>query len=128
MATGNVETFLAAADATNRGDVEALLTVTHPEAVAEPIRAATEGAYVGHGGFRRFIEDTAATFEHFRADYPDVRQLDDGRVLAIGTTSVRGRGSGVETSVPSAVLTEYRDGLLWRFKDYGDEGLARQHL
>jgi ketosteroid isomerase-like protein len=128
MATGNVETFLRAADATNRGEVDALLALIHPEAVAEPIRAATEGAYEGHEGIRRFVEDTAATFEHFRADYPDVRELDDGRVLAIGTTSVRGRGSGVEASVPSAVVTEYRDGLLWRFKDYGDEALARQHL
>jgi hypothetical protein len=30
--------------------------------------------------------------------------------------------------VASAVVTEYRDGLMWRFKDYGDEVLARQHL
>ena len=128
MATRNVDTFLRAADATNRGDADALLAVTHPEAVAEPIRAATEGAYVGQDGFLRFLADTEATFEYFRADYPDVRELDDGRVLAIGTTSVRGRGSGLATSVPSAVVTEYRDGLLWRFKDYGDEVLARQHL
>jgi len=124
----NVETFLRAAEATNRGDVEALLEVTHPEAVAEPIRAATEGAYVGHDGCRRFIADTAATFEHFHADYPEVTELADGRVLAIGTTSVRGRGSGVEASIPSAVVTEYRDGLMWRFKDYGHGRLARQSL
>jgi ketosteroid isomerase-like protein len=128
MATCNVDTFLRAADATNRGDADALVAVTHPEAVAEPIRAATEGAYVGHDGVRRFIADTAATFEFFRADYPDVRELEDGRVLAIGTASVRGRGSGVEATVASAVVTEYRDGLMWRFKDYGDEVLARQHL
>jgi hypothetical protein len=128
MATRNVDTFLRAADATNRGDADALVAVTHPEAVAEPIRAATEGAYVGHDGVRRFIADTAATFELFRADYPDVRELEDGRVLAIGTASVRGRGSGVEATVASAVVTEYRDGLMWRFKDYGDEVLARQHL
>ena len=128
MATRNVDTFLRAADATHRGDAAALVAVTHPEAVAEPIRAATEGAYVGHEGVRKFIADTAATFEFFRADYPDVRELEDGRVLAIGTASVRGRGSGVEATVASAVVTEYRDGLMWRFKDYGDKVLARQHL
>jgi ketosteroid isomerase-like protein len=128
MEARNADTFLRAADATNRGDADALLAVTHPDAVAEPIRAATEGAYVGHEGFRRFLADTAATFEYFRADYPDVLELDDGRVLAIGTASVRGRGSGVEATVQSAVVTDYRDGLLWRFKDYGDEVLARQHL
>jgi hypothetical protein len=26
----------------------------------------------------------------------------------------------VETDVPTAVIAEFRDGLLWRFKDYGD--------
>jgi ketosteroid isomerase-like protein len=128
MEARNADTFLRAADATNRGDADALLAVTHPDAVAEPIRAATEGAYAGHEGFRKFLADTAATFEYFRADYPDVEELDDGRVLAIGTASVRGRGSGVEATVQSAVVTNYRDGLLWRFKDYGDEVLARQHL
>ncbi len=128
MAGENVETFLRAVDATNRGDADALVAVTHPEAIAEPLRAATEGAYLGHEGARQFIADTAATFEHFRAEYPDVSELDDGRVLAIGTTSVLGRGSGLEASVPSAIVTEYRDGLMWRFKDYGDERSARQHL
>ena len=59
----------------------------------------------------------------FRLDYTDIRDLGD-RVLAIGTIRVRGRGSGVETNIPTAAIAEYRNGLLWRFKDYGEARLA----
>jgi hypothetical protein len=41
-------------------------------------------------------------------------------VLAIGSIRMRGKVSGVETDVPTAVIAEFRDGLLRRFKDYGD--------
>ena len=33
-------------------------------------------------------------------------------------------GSGVDTSTPTAAIAEYRDGLLWRYKDYGESRLA----
>ena len=38
--------------------------------------------------------------------------------------NVRGRESGVETDVPTAAVVEFRDGLLWRYKDYGNARLA----
>ena len=94
-----------------------------PDLVFEPLRAATEGAYVGHNGIMRFWADTEETFELFQLDYTDIRDLGD-RVLAIGTIRVRGRGSGVETNIPTAAIAEYRNGLLWRFKDYGEARLA----
>ena len=45
-------------------------------------------------------------------------------MLGIGTIRVRGQGSGVETDIPTAAIAEFRDGLLWRYKDYGDHQLA----
>ena len=33
-------------------------------------------------------------------------------------------GSGVDTRIPTAAIAEYRDGLLWRYKDYGESRLA----
>ena len=45
-------------------------------------------------------------------------------VLAIGSINGRGRGGGVETDIPTAAVAEYRDELLWRFRDYGDAALA----
>ena len=123
MSQENVETFRRGADAIERGDVEAALRLCHPDGVMQPLRAATEGAFVGLEGMRQFFADTAETFEIFRLDYTDIRDLGD-RVLAIGSIRVRGRGSGVETNIPTAAIAQYRDGLLWRFKDYGEARLA----
>jgi ketosteroid isomerase-like protein len=123
MSQENLETFRRGAEAIQRGDVEAVLRLTHPDVVFEPLRAATEGAFVGRAGVRRFLADTAETFELFRPAYADIRDLGD-RVLAVGSIRVRGRGSGVETDIPTAGIAEYRDGLLWRWKDYGEARLA----
>ena len=125
MSQENVELFRRGADALERGGFDDALIeeIIDPDVVFEPLRAATEGTYVGHDGIMRFRADTEETFELFRLDYTDIRDLGD-RVLAIGTIRVRGRGSGVETNIPTAAIAEYRNGLLWRFKDYGEARLA----
>jgi ketosteroid isomerase-like protein len=119
MSQENVDAFRRGTDAISRGDLVDIPDTVHPEAVFEPLRSGTEGPFVGHDGMRRFIADTEEMFEVFRISYTDVRDLGD-RVLAIGSIRMRGRESGVETDVPTAAVAEYRDGLLWRFKDYGD--------
>jgi hypothetical protein len=114
----NVEAAQLFVNAVNGGDPEAALRLVHSDVVFEPLRAATEGAFVGREGVRRFLTDTAETFDLFRVE-GEIRDLGDGRVLGIGTIRVRGSGSGIETDIPTAVIAEYRDGLLWRYKDYG---------
>ena len=113
-----VDIFRRGTEALNRGelDIEAFV---HPDVVFEPLRSLTEGAFVGHEGMRHFIVDTEEMFEVFRVSYTDVRDIGD-RVLAIGSIRIRSRLSGVETDVQTAVIAEFRDGLLWRFRDYGD--------
>jgi len=112
-----MDAFRRGTEAINAGGLE--IDSIHPEVVFEPLRSRTEGAFVGHEGMRRFIADTKEMFGVFQATYPDVRDLGDS-VLAIGSIRMRGKVSGVETDVPTAVIAEFRDGLLWRFKDYGD--------
>ena len=51
--------------------------------------------------------------------YADIRDLGD-RLLALGTLSVTGMGSGIEIEVPLAVVASFRDGLITHFKDFGD--------
>jgi ketosteroid isomerase-like protein len=126
MAPEHVEVFLRGVDAINRLDATAVLEVVHEDSVFEPLRSATEGAFVGPEGMRRFLADTAETFELFKATYTDIRDLGGGRLVAIGTIRMRGRGSGVESDVPSAALVEFRDGLLLRYKDYSDARVALQ--
>ena len=121
--TDNVETFRLGMELLQRGDADASLEIVHPDVVIEPLRAATEGVFVGHAGVREFLDDTVASFDLFEPDYTDIRDLGD-RVLAIGSIRVRGRGSGAQTDIPTAAIAEYRDGLLWRFRDYGEAALA----
>jgi ketosteroid isomerase-like protein len=123
MSQENVDAFRRGTDAVNRGDVEAVLQLADTELVFDPLRTATEGTYIGREGMRHFLADTAETFELFELNYTDVRDLGD-RVLGIGSVWVRGRGSGLETQFPSGVIACYRDGLCWRYKDYGEAALA----
>jgi ketosteroid isomerase-like protein len=122
----HIEAFLRGVDAINRLDVHAVLSLTHEECVFEPLRSQTEGAFVGHEGMRRFLADTALTFEMFKATYPDLRDLGDERLLAIGTIRMRGRESGVETDVLSAAIVEFRDGRMLSYKDHAQRQLALQ--
>ncbi|HSD24632.1 MAG TPA: hypothetical protein VLB79_09925, partial [Solirubrobacterales bacterium] len=65
-------------------------------------------------------------FELFEPHYDEIHDLGDGRLLAIGKIRIRGRGSGVETEVPSAPIARFRDGLLVYFRDFGDAAAARE--
>ena len=122
----HIEAFLRGVDAINRLDVEGAVALTHEECVFEPLRSQTEGAFVGHGGMRSFLADTAETFEVFNATYTDLRDLGDERLVAIGTIRMRGRESGVETDVLSAAIVAFRDGRMLGYRDHGDRQLALQ--
>jgi ketosteroid isomerase-like protein len=126
MSLEDVEAFERGAEAINRLDADALVEAVHEDAVFEPLRSATEGAYIGRAGMRRFIEDTIEAFDIFQATLTEVRDLGGGRVLATGTIRMRGRVSGLENDVTTAAVAEFRDGLMVRYKDYGDVRLALQ--
>ena len=129
MSQENVARFLegteAFNEAFNRGDVDRWLETFHPGAVLELQNAALEGDYLGHDGLRRFFAEFAEVFELFILDYPDVRDLGD-RVLGLGTARTIGRGSGIESELPVAIVASYRDGLCTHLKDYGEWGQALQ--
>lgn len=124
MVAPHLQAFLRGVDAINRLDATTVLALTDEECVFEPLRAQTEGAFVGQKGMRRFLADTAEAFALFKVSYTDVRDLGDDRLLAIGTIRIRGRESGVESDVVSAAIVELRNGRMLRYKDYGDAQLA----
>jgi ketosteroid isomerase-like protein len=125
MSQENVENFRRGSDALERGGLDAALIeeLIDPDVIFEPLRAPVSGAYRGYEGIRQFIADTAESFEVFRFDRPDIRDLGD-RVLAIGTLHIRARQGGIETDVPTAGIATYRDGRLVHWKDFGDEKKA----
>ena len=106
------------------GDEPALLELVDDDVEVIPLRSATEGAFRGRDGVRAFLADNRESFDRFEAHYEEIRELEDGRVLAIGTVLVRGKESGIETEVPSAVIATFRDGLLLRFRDYREREQA----
>jgi ketosteroid isomerase-like protein len=120
----NVELVRASVEAFNRGDYEAWLATIDPEIVFEPLRAPIEGAYRGQAGIRAYLADTTESFEVFRIEHSDVRDLGNERVLAIGTVHLKTKESGIETDVPTAAIASTRDGLMTHWKDYGDRDAA----
>jgi ketosteroid isomerase-like protein len=123
MSQENVDRFLEAADAFNRGDLDAASDWLGPEVVFEPQAAALEGNIAGPDGVRTFMAGLRDLFEVFELRYTDVRDLGD-RVLALGTTRSVARGSGIEQEFTLAVVATYKDGLQTHWKDYGDKQQA----
>jgi ketosteroid isomerase-like protein len=120
MSEEHVEMFRRGVDAFNRGDVEAWLEIMHPDVSFAPISSPLEGIYRGHSGIRRWLADNRKSFETFRVNYADIRDLGDKRLLVIGTIHLRTRESGIETDVPTAAIATWREGLEIHWKDYGD--------
>ena len=120
-----MQIFRRGTDALERGTLDDALIeeIIDPDVIFEPLRAPVSGGYRGHEGMRQFIADTAESFDVFRFDRPDIRDLGD-RVLAIGTLHIRARQSGIEMDVPTAGIATYRDGRLIHWKDYGDKSQA----
>ena len=128
MSQQDVKTWHRACELVNRGDWEGVIALTDPEVEFHGQRSPVQGVFHGHEGLRRFWADTLETFDMFQVEHHDVRDLGDG-VLAIGKLRVRGRGSGVETDVPSAILTRYDESArLTYFKDYVEHRLALEGI
>ncbi len=111
-------------EAFNSGDDAGLLETFDPDVVFEPQRASIQGAYRGHAGVLEWVADTRENFAAFRLDITDRRDLGGDRVLSIGTLHLRGRGSEVETDVPTAAIATLRQGKIVSLKDYGDRDKA----
>jgi ketosteroid isomerase-like protein len=120
MSPSDVELVRQAVAAFGAGDQETLFVLMAEDVEFFALRSATEGTFKGHDGLRAFLADNRESFEIFEPLHDDFRDVGDGKVLAFGTIRIRGRGSGVETEVPSAVLVTVRDGRVTYFKDYGD--------
>jgi hypothetical protein len=122
MSQENVELLQEMQSAWNRGDPMDPAETYHPDVEFHPLRAATEGDYLGISGIDRFIADTSEVFEKHEIHY-EFEDFGD-RVLAWGTIHVRARGSGVETDIPSGGLFDFKDGKIIRWEDFGSRERA----
>jgi ketosteroid isomerase-like protein len=116
----NLELARRAYDAWNRGDVDAVLAVCHPEFEyhASGIFPGLDATYRGHEGFRKFERDFRATWESLSID---IERLEDhgDQVAVLGTFEAHGR-DGMSVRRPAANVVTIRDGLAVRIDAYGE--------
>jgi ketosteroid isomerase-like protein len=110
-------------EALNAGDVDSVLPDLHPDIEFIPMRAPVQGAYRGHQGLRDFVADNSENFEEFRVVVEEVIDRGD-QVIMVSELHIRGKGSGVKVTTPSAALLTYADGKLIRFEELRDRARA----
>jgi ketosteroid isomerase-like protein len=81
----------------------------------------TSAPYQGHEGIRERVTEVDGRFEELRFEIDQLRELDDGRVLATGVAHVRGRGSDIELDQPLEWLLTFREGRLLRYEAFTDQ-------
>jgi ketosteroid isomerase-like protein len=110
MSKENVERVERALAASNSGDAEALIAESDPGFEMHLVGVAGEPVfYTGASGIRQFFRDMAESWETFRFEASDVRDLGDS-VLALGTVKARGRASGIDVEAPRAYIVEFVSG------------------
>ena len=123
MSQDNVEQTKRAADAYNRRDVEALLEELDPEvewhSALSVLLSGRATVYRGHGGVRDWFRELDEVVAEVHVEYTNIRDLGD-RVIAIGHIRTRGRGSGVVTESPIAMVSDTRNGKSVRVRSYLD--------
>ena len=127
MSQENVEVFKRGIEAFNRGDLEAVPDMLHPEVVLHLSLPAMFGGeatvFRGHNEYRAFFEELTEAFAEFRIEISEVRDLGE-RIVGIGRLYGRGRASGAEVESPIAYVVEYRDGKQIRVDDHFDPAEA----
>jgi ketosteroid isomerase-like protein len=126
---GNLELYREAIDAWNRRDLVTVLerTAADFEFHTAGLFPGLEPVYRGREGlvefWNAFIEEPWALL-HVEID--DLRELDDGRVLALLTFTGKGRESDVEVTVQYGHLCTFEDGKVTRIDAFADWNEARE--
>jgi ketosteroid isomerase-like protein len=125
MSKPKVQVVSDALDAWNRGDVDAMVEDTSPDFEFVPaIAAGVEGGSVrGPDEFRQFFRDLEETWETFRLEPEEFREIGD-QVLGVARLKAKGRGSGVELDQPVFAVTWFRDGKRVRTQTFLEESAA----
>jgi ketosteroid isomerase-like protein len=128
MSQENIEAFKRGIDASNRGDVEALLEELDPDiewhSAMHALIGGEETVFRGHDGVRTLFRDVQETFSELHFETVEMHDLGD-RVLVIGRTRVRGKTSGAATVTPIALVTEVKNGRARSLRTYRDPEEAR---
>jgi uncharacterized protein len=118
VAEANVQRVREGFAAMQRGDVEALVALVHPNvAFVNPEYAIESGTRHGPDGYQIAILAMFDIFEDFEFATLELVDLDD-RVLVRGRVVARAKGSGVPLDQPFGHVLTFEDGKLIRHEWY----------
>jgi ketosteroid isomerase-like protein len=123
------QTIYRAYEAWSRRDIDSLLELVHPDAVARPILGANIGVsvYYGRDGLQEWFRDLHQEWEAFETR---VTHIDDRGERALCTIQIhaRGRASGIVIDSELYHLLELRDGMILRLEAFDDRDAAMMAL
>jgi ketosteroid isomerase-like protein len=109
--------------------IDGLLEFLHPEIEwRNPPDSPIAGVFHGHDGVREWAGLTEQVFSELRFRPDELIEAPDGRVLALCTAHVRGRGSDVVIEIPFAHVIEVRDGTAVSLRMYSQVADARDEV
>jgi ketosteroid isomerase-like protein len=86
------------------------------------------GSWTGLAGMRKGFRDYLSTWEGYRSEPNEYRELDGERVLVLLRTTVRGKTSGVQIDQMRANLFHFRGGKVIRLLHYWNRERALANL
>ena len=123
MSRENVETVRRMYGAYLGGDAEGALAHFAPDVVSDHSRRLGGGVAHGREGLRRQITEWVGTFEGYREEIEEVRDLGD-LVYVVASQRARGKGSGAVVETRYALLYEVRGDQITRLTAYPTPGEA----
>jgi ketosteroid isomerase-like protein len=115
-------------EAVTAGDVEAAVSVCHPEIEFLSVLAVSGRAYRGHDGIREYFDDIASAWAEWRVEVHRIAAGADGRVAIVMSMHVRGKESGAVLSERTDHIWTLRDGLLLRNEPHRMPGEVLREL
>jgi|SRR5215208_2003942 len=119
MPRENVELVHAFTEAFNARDIEAITAVCHPQVEFHSTFAAVGGEiYHGHEGVRSWHRDIEETWAGSISSEPEaIFELGDA-TLTFTAIHATGSRSGAQVTIPAAIVTKMREGLMVYLKGY----------
>ena len=106
------------------GDPEPMIAAIHPDFEMHLVSVGGGHArYTGASGIREFFRDVAESWESFRFDATDIRDLGES-VLVLADVRACGRGSGARVDDRWAWIIEMRGGRAASLRGYLDQADA----
>ncbi len=118
MADDEIALARKAFDRWASGDWEPHSDVYHPDIEIASFVAGR--SLIGYGGLRHWGNDLKRSFDDYVARADEWIRADDGRVLAVGRLTLRGRSTGETVDRPCAWLFAYEEALIVRIEAFHD--------